>query len=246
MVEHFLCRIANPAGRLTVVQKGGPENKKVDQKLGMIFCILSPTIRPTIIKVLLQSLLLASNQQDCFLELILEKVYDLTFVIIEKVYLSGYSVVLTIEKQLLPLTATTAFSFTTHQLFYYNTYCIITKAPDRLLDALVEGGEKRLALQYIAGSMDLTHQDAATAHRKRTVARLNHRNRLGGSIIHRNQIRHLAVETLALANAHTILSCRKTISLTLYGAANLHQLNPFASNFFHNFECAHDGATLTQ
>ena len=53
--------IANPAGRLTVVQKGGPENKKVDQKLGMIFCILSPTIRPTIIKVLLQSLLLASN-----------------------------------------------------------------------------------------------------------------------------------------------------------------------------------------
>lgn len=57
----FLCRIANPAGRLTVVQKGGPENKKVDQKLGMIFCILSTTIRPTIIKVLLQSLLLASN-----------------------------------------------------------------------------------------------------------------------------------------------------------------------------------------
>ena len=27
MVEHFLCRIANPAGRLTVVQKGGPETR---------------------------------------------------------------------------------------------------------------------------------------------------------------------------------------------------------------------------
>ena len=67
---------------------------------------------------------------------------------------------------------------------------------------------------------------------------------LGG--IHRNQERHLAMVIDALAYAHTILSCRKTICLTLYGAANLHQLNPFASNLFHNFECAHDGATLTQ
>ena len=53
-------------------------------------------------------------------------------------------------------------------------------SPHRLLDALVEGGEKRLALQYIAGSMNLTHQDAATAHRKRTVAGLNHRTWQGG------------------------------------------------------------------
>ena len=141
MVEHFLCRIANPAGRLTVVQKGGPENKKVDNRKSS--CCLLP-------------------------------------------------------QQLL-------FLLQYHQLFYYNTYCIITKAsssflhllnlqrhfvssPHRLLDALVEGGEKRLALQHIAGGMNLTHQDAATAHRKRTVAGLNHRNRLGGSIIHRNQI----------------------------------------------------------
>ena len=48
----------------------------------------------------------------------------------------------------------------------------------------------------------------------------------------------------ALANAHTILTCRKTICLTLHGAAYLHQFILFASNLFHNFECAHDGATL--
>ena len=44
---------------------------------------------------ILQSLSQISDQHDCFLKLILEKVYDLTFVIIEKVC---YFLVFIIEK----------------------------------------------------------------------------------------------------------------------------------------------------
>lgn len=54
------------------------------------------------------------------------------------------------------------------------------------------------------------------------MTRLAAKLTLGG--IHRNQERHLATVIDALANAHTILSYRKTISLTLYGAAYLHLL----------------------
>ena len=53
-------------------------------------------------------------------------------------------------------------------------------SPHRLLDALVEGSEERLTLQYEAGSMHLANQDAAMTHRKRTVAGLNHRTWQGG------------------------------------------------------------------
>ena len=69
------------------------------------------------------------------INLILEKVYDLTFVIIEKVYFLGYLMVLTIEKQLLPLTATTAFSFTISSaillqyLLYYNKSILLLPTP---------------------------------------------------------------------------------------------------------------------
>ena len=80
--------------------------------------------------------LIISYPKKCILrELILEKVYDLTFVIIEKVYFSGYSVVLTIEKQLLPLTAITAFSFTIspaillQYLLYYNKSILLLSTP---------------------------------------------------------------------------------------------------------------------
>ena len=81
--------------------------------------------------------LIISYPKKCILrELILEKVYDLTFVIIEKVYFSRYSVVLTIEKQLLPLTATTAFSFTIssaillqYLLYYKKSILLLSTSP---------------------------------------------------------------------------------------------------------------------
>ena len=41
---------------------------------------------------ILQSLSQISDQHDCFLKLILEKVYVLTFVIIEKVYLCSRNI----------------------------------------------------------------------------------------------------------------------------------------------------------
>ena len=69
------------------------------------------------------------------------------------------------------------FSFFLHLL---NLQRYFIASPHRLLDALVEGGEERVALQYIAGGMNLAHQDAAPAHRKRTVAGLNHRTWQGG------------------------------------------------------------------
>ena len=87
--------------------------------------------------------------------------------------------------------------FPPHFLFYHYHYLA---APDhRLLHPVEELEEAFLTLEYEAGSMSLSDEDATLAQTERTIARLHHGTRKGIKFFQTPELMTLALHAAKLA-----------------------------------------------